>query len=369
MKARIYIKSLLFFFALLLCVPDLLHAQTYSEKREQSRSFKLKSGTVVQITNKYGNVNVMPWEKDSVRIEVSMAAQSKQAAKVVKILSSIDCEMISSATTISARTVFYDNSTTFWKDVVSYAGQVFNTSNNLQINYTVYMPASSDIKIDNKFGNVYMDNHSGNADLTISNGDLQARNFLGKLKLKLEFGSVNMQNLDDAQLNINYSDLTLRKVNSLSLNSRSSTIEMEDAATIELISTRDKLNVKRCGALSGETSFSRISINELESSCTLTAKYGAIKLNTVQRNFHSVHVKSEYADLYFGFMPEDSYTLDLIYDAKTNLNISSPINSQLKKETLDAKAGTIKASGVMGKPVNSSVSVTTKAGSLSVLNR
>jgi hypothetical protein len=298
-----------------------------------------------------------------------MAAQSKQAAKVVKVLSSIDCEMISSATSISARTVFYDNSTTFWKDVVSYAGQVFNTNNNLQINYTVYMPETNDIKIDDKFGNVYMDNHSGNADLTISNGDLQARNFSGKLKLKLEFGSASMQDLDDALLNINYSNLTVRKVNSLNLNSRSSTIEMEDAATVDITSTRDKLNVKRCGSFSGETSFSRIAINELESSCTLTAKYGALKLNNVKRNFRAIQVKSEYTDMYFGFNPEDSYSLDLTYDAKTNLNISSPINIQLKKEALDTKTGTIKATGTIGKTSTSRVSVIAKSGSLSVLNR
>jgi len=369
MIARIYIKHLLFITAVLLGLPVLLHAQTYSDKREQSKSFKIRSGTVVQITNKYGNVNVIPWEKDSVRIEVSMAAQSKQAAKVVKVLSSIDCEMISSAASISARTVFYDNGTTFWKDVVSYAGQVINTNNNLQINYTVYMPAANDIKIDNKFGNVYMDNHFGNADLTVSNGDLQARNFSGKLKLKLEFGSASIQDMDDAQLNINYSDVTLRKVNTLNLNSRSSTIDMEEATTIELISTRDKLNVKRCGSLSGETSFSRIAINELESSCTITAKYGGLKLNTIKRNFRAIQVKSEYTDLYFGFNAEDSYSLDLIYDAKTNLNISSPVNTQLKKETLDTKAGTIQATGTIGKTGTSGVSVIAKSGSLTVVNR
>jgi hypothetical protein len=127
--------------------------------------------------------------------------------------------------------------------------------------------------------------------------------------------------------------------------------------------------VKRCGSLSGESSFSRIGISELESSCTLTAKYGALKLSNVKRNFSSIHVKSEYADLYFGFNTEDSYSLDLIYDAKTNLNFSSPINIQLKKETLDAKAGTIKATGTIGTPGDSGVSITQKAGSLSVLNK
>ena len=358
-----------YYILLILIVPALLNAQVYSEKREQSKSFKLKSGMTVQITNKYGNVNIMPWEKDSVRFEISMSAQSKQAAKVVKILSSIDCEMISAANTISARTVFYDNSATFWKDVVSYAGQVINTSNNLQIDYTVYMPVSYDIKIENKFGNVYMDSHSGNADLSVSNGDLQARNFNGKLKLKLDFGSASMQDVDDAQLVINYSDLTLRKVNTLNLNSRSSTIDMEEAASIDIISTRDKLLVKSCSTINGESAFSRIIINELESSSTMTTKYGELKLNSIKRNSRTIQIKSEYTDLFLGLNASDSYSMDLIYDAKTNLNISAAINNQLKKETLNAKTGTIQASGNIGKTSSLHVSVINKSGSLTILNR
>jgi len=367
-KSNISIR-ILFLLVLAISIPVLLSAQVYSEKREQGKSFKLKSGTSIQITNKYGNVNVLPWEKDSVRIDVSIVAQSKQASKVVKILSTIDCEMMATANSISARTVFYDNSATFWKDVVSYAGQVINTSNNLQINYTVYMPVTNDIKIENKFGNVYMDSHSGNVDIIVSNGDLQARNFNGRVKLKIEFGSANFQDAGEAQLTINYSDLTARKINKLNLNSRSSTIDIEETGSIELVSSRDKLVVKSCNSLSGDASFSRIRINELEAMCTMNSKYGELRLNNVTRDFRNINITSEYTDIYLGLNPSDSYSLDLVYDAKTNLNISAPISNQLKKETLNAKSGTIQANGNIGKTGTSHVSVAAKSGSLSVLNK
>jgi len=358
-----------FLLAAATCLPVVLYGQTYSEKREQGKSFKLKSGMTVQITNKYGNVNVLPWEKDSVRIEVSMSAQSKQAAKVVKILSSIDCEMISTASLISARTVFYDNSTTFWKDVVSYAGQVINTSNNLQVNYTVYLPVTTHLKIEDKFGNIYMDSHRANVDIILSNGDLQARNFSGKLKLKLDFGSASMQDADNAEITINYSDLTLQKVDVLNLSSRSSTIEIEEATAIDLTSSRDKLVVKSCTSLSGDAAFTRIRINELGSACTVNTKYGELKLNSISRNFRSIYLKGEYTDMFLGFNPSSSYSLDMTYDAKTNLNICSPVNNQLKKETLDAKQGIIRAEGEIGRQGVASVSVSAKAGSLSLLNK
>jgi hypothetical protein len=48
---------------------------------------------------------------------------------------------------------------------------------------------------------------------------------------------------------------------------------------------------------------------------------------------------------------------------------SQEINNQLKKETLNAKTGSIQATGDIGKSGVSHISVTAKAGSLSLLNK
>lgn len=369
MKIQRSFNIILFFTALLVAAPNGSQAQTFSEKRVESRSFKLKQGTMVQVYNKYGNVNIMPWEKDSVRFVVSVSVQSKQATKITKILSSIDCEMISTASFISARTVFHDNSTTFWKDVVSYAGKVINSGSNLQIDYTVYMPVNHPLKVENKFGNIYMGNHKANVDISLSNGDLQARDFVGNLKLDLEFGSASLQDIEKAQLDINYSDLSLQNIKLLTLTSRSSTFDVDKALTLELNSTRDKINIRTCEALSGDASFSRIKINSLETNCTISTKYGELKLNSISRNFRSIYIKSEFTDLLLGLNPQSAYSADLLYDAKTTLNIPGQINGQLKKETLNPKYGTIKANGEIGKAGTSQLTVSMKSGSLTLLNK
>lgn len=369
MKTHTYYLTRLFSLLLFVGMAGATKAQTYSEQREEGKSFKLKPGAVVQISNKYGNVNVLPWEKDSVRIEVIMSAQSKQAAKVVKILSSIDVEMLATATSVSARTVFYDNSATFWKDVVSYAGQVINTSSNLQISYTVYMPVTNEISIDNKFGNIYMDSHRAKANISVSNGDLQARNFSSGLKLKIEFGSASIQDAENMQLTSNYSDVSIRNVKSITLNSKSSTIEIEQCEALDITSSRDKLLIKSCNTLSGDASFSKIRITELEAVTSMTTKYGELKLNSVSRNFRTIQIKSEFTDIFLGVNPASGYSIDLQYDSKTSLNISSQINNQLKKETINPKLGTIQATGEIGKSGTAHISVTARAGALSMLNK
>jgi len=369
MKIKMKIFRNISLLLLVACMPLLLTSQTYSEKREESKTYRLKPGTLVQVSNKYGNVNIMNWEKDSVRFEVSISVQSKQPSKLNKILTSIDCEMVSTASVISARTVFHDNSATFWKDVVSYAGKVVNTSNNLQIHYTVYMPSDNPLKIENKFGNIYLDTRDANTDITLSNGDLQARDFNANLKLNLEFGSASLQQAGDAQININYSDLYLQKVGKLNLISRSSTLDIDEAASIDIESVRDKLTLKSCTSFSGDASFSRIRVNELITVCSLSAKYGELKFNSIAKNFVTVYIKSEYTDVLLGISPQASCSVDLIYDTKTILNIAPGINNVLKKETINPKYGTIKANGETGKSPSAQITVTAKAGSLSVLNK
>jgi hypothetical protein len=127
--------------------------------------------------------------------------------------------------------------------------------------------------------------------------------------------------------------------------------------------------INSCASVSGEASFSRIRITDLASSCSLNTKYGELRLNGISRNFRTVYVKSEYTDIYLGINSASSYSLDLTYDAKTSLNIVSPVNNQLKKETLDAKQGIVQATGTVGKTANSAVTVSAKAGSLSLINK
>lgn len=351
------------------CFSPVAQAQMFSETKRENKSFRLKPGTQVQVFNKYGNVNVLVWEKDSVRFEVSITAQSKQQARVNKILSSIDCEMVSAAGFISARTVFNDNSATFWKDVVSYAGKVINAGNNLQINYTVYLPAASPVKIENKFGNIYLGSHKQNADINLSNGDLQARDFAGTFKLKLEFGSATIQEAVHGQFEINYSDVSVQQVTNLSLNSRSSNLDIDKVTNLEINSVRDKINIRNCSSLDGDASFSRIRINTLESGCTMNTRYGDLKLNGISKNFRHIYVRSEYTDLVCSFSNQAAYSIDLSYDPKTTLNMPGSIDNQFKREVVNATTGAVKARAEIGHAGSSQVTLLMKAGSLTLLNK
>ncbi|MBK6962631.1 MAG: hypothetical protein IPH20_01510 [Bacteroidales bacterium] len=159
------------------CMPAmLLAAQTYSEKREESKTYRVKPGTLVQVSNKYGNANIMNWEKDSVRFEVSISVQSKQPSKLNKNSHFHRLRDGFNGQCYQCRTVFTTTAPLSGRCGIV-CRKMVNTSNNLQIHYTVYMPEANPVKIENKFGIIYLDSRKGKQDIILSNGDLQARDF------------------------------------------------------------------------------------------------------------------------------------------------------------------------------------------------
>ncbi|HRZ77672.1 MAG TPA: hypothetical protein P5248_09915 [Bacteroidales bacterium] len=57
---------------ILLLAPALIVQGQSQRSRRVVKSFKAFENTSVQVVNKYGNVHLVPWEKDSVRLEVQL---------------------------------------------------------------------------------------------------------------------------------------------------------------------------------------------------------------------------------------------------------------------------------------------------------
>jgi len=362
-------RRFIFLLAVIILMVTEAHAQMFTRQKHITRSFVVVPNSNVQVVNKYGNIQVIPWEKDSVRIIADVTVKAKQSVKADKILSSVDFNFFALGNFIDARTIFSDNQNTFWKDMVSVAGQMINAGNNLEIDYKLYLPAKADLILDNKFGNIYIESNLGNVDIKLSHGDMQARDFSGFTKLNLDFGSATMQDINSAEFVINYSNLSLRKADRINLNSRSSTIIFDDVNLIDLGSRRDEISVKNLSSINGDSYFSNIKINQFNSTATLILKYGGIKISNIAQNFSTIHLDTEYADLLLNFNQGASYNTDLAYDAKTKLSLSPAMNNQLKKEILNAKLGTVHSSGNIGQGNPSTVFISAKSGSLTIFNK
>jgi len=309
-------------------------AQVIEQSKSIKKSFKAFPESNVQMTNKYGNMHIVPTETDSVRFEIEIKVADKLLEKVNKVINSIDVQFNNSPYYIIAKTVIGDYNNGVWSNITDIANTVFNGNTKVEINWVVYVPEKNEIKIENKYGSVYTTNHSGKFNLDLSNGDFQANNLTGDTKLKLAFGSAHLGKLNNATLDLTYMDFELSKANKLDLTSKSSEIKLPFVNEMYINSRRDKFVIDTLNSVKGETNFSTIKFRKVNKDIMLNVvKYGNLTFDELAVDLKYLNITSSYADIYITIEKEFSANFDLTYNRKTVLVLPDSINSFPKNIT------------------------------------
>jgi hypothetical protein len=286
-------------------VPEYMH--------QVVKSYPINNSVTVDITNKYGKVQVITWDVDSVKFMIDIRIRAKDEQKLQKLKQNIDFEFTHGQYFIIARTKLGEGSTDVFKDILDIAGAYLSTSNSVTINYRIMIPDNTPLIIENKFGDVYIDDLNGNLNLTLSYGDLKVNRLNGKSQIKLGSGDGEITYLKDGQLNISYADIHIREAGKLNGETRSSNITIDKALSLKLNTRRDKLYLNDLESLSGESYFSVINVGTLHNDLNIFCRYGDLNVDNINKSFTRLNIISEYTDLTLGFERPLSFGFDLTH--------------------------------------------------------
>jgi len=278
--------------------------------------------------------------------EIDLTVTSNKQARADKIFDYIDFSFKSTAYYVIAQTVFKGQST-FWTEMTDVASTIFSTGTTTRIDYTLYYPAKNDLKIDNKFGNIYTTEHTGKVDITLSNGDMKAHAFRGPARIKLDFGNATVNQITSANISLGYAELNLEKGGDLNLETRSSKLYINSIDKIQVDSRRDRYSIRVTGEISGDLFFSYITLDKVRSRINLKSNYGDIKVLGISGQFQRMDFVSQYSDITLYIDNEHLFDLDLRRDDKTqvieSLRIISkeeePVEGAPKNFRVSIKAG------------------------------
>ena len=327
------------------------YAQTYAESKKIIRTFPVNPDTRLDISNKYGKIQVIQWKKDSVRLEVELSVKSSSQSKLDKTMDNIEIEFTGTNYYVIANTRFGSTNNTFFNDLMDLSGAIIPSKNQVEINYTVMAPSNMTINLSNKFGNIYMDDMSGNVTVSLSNGDIKTNRLEGEANISVNFGNGTMNYLNNAKLNLSYADFEIRNAGQLTLTSKSSKIRIEKVDVLKIESGRDKYSVSEVNNLLGESNFSDLQIYKLNEEANFTSRYGDFTVDSIFRNFSFINLHSEYADLDLTFNQESSYYMDISHHPEVDLRIPENFTN-LEKVTESSTE--ISVTGRIGNPVSSS---------------
>ena len=333
-----------------------LMGQPFEKSRIITKSFSLNPETEIQVANKYGNIELIPWEKDSVRFEISLKVISNKESKLNTTFDYIDFDFKNSKHYVIAKTTFAGKGS-FWSDVKDLANTVFSGSTKTQIDYVIYLPKSSIVRLENKYGNIYTSEHDGPVDIYLSNGDLKSHSFNGKTFLNLQFANAVINYIENGDLYLGYySELQLDEADNLKIESRSSRLTIDKSNTLEINSSRDKYFLETVNKISAVNSFSYLEIENLNSQIDVNANYGDVIIKNIASTVEQIKVNGESTDISIYKNEDQAIKLEIIYNERATLYFSEELNDkQSIKEDEEKKL--VKTIGRLGNPDSTAINI------------
>ena len=217
----------------------------------------------------------------------------------------------------------------------------------VQVDYTVWLPGTNALKIENKFGDVYVDDYLGQIEINLSNGNLKAHDFEGETNLIMNFADADINALKTAQIECNFSEMYIKSSEELEIKSKSSEFEFNKANTLNIESRRDKFRLREVEVLKARSSFTGYRIETLIDHLNLRTEYGSLELGKADPDFSNITLESKSTDIDLYLNEDSNFAFELTF---TNLDYDLCQEMLIEEEeVLDEKGNKKRLSGTFGK--------------------
>ena len=338
-------------------------SQSSSETRNFIKTMAVGKETSLDISNKYGTIQITQWRKDSAMIRAEIRATASNKDKLNKMFDGVNINMTETRDQIKAETSFTQNIGMLFENFKGMTSKIISYDSKVEINYFITIPEYLNLKIENKYGDVYMEDVTGDFSISVSNGSFKANSIGRNATLNLTFCDASINSIASGKIDASFSEIKSKMVGDISINSISSTYEITKAESLTIESRRDKFYIDNIGSIKGTSYFTDFNLKNLTEEASLSTRYGNLNIDPVKNGFASVNLNTGYSDISLGFEPGASYNLDI-----RHLNaflVISDKSAKTEKKVLNEDKKEYITSGTVGNnPGNSKVSIDATHGDI-----
>lgn len=306
-----------------------LNAQV-SETKEIIKGFSVEKSTIVDINNKYGDVTIETWDKDSILVFIDYTITEKNYDKLKSRAEQIHFELLRSGHYIVINTIISSSRNMLLSELIKLKETIGMAEAQVQINIKVFLPDNLDLRIKNKFGNVYIDNYKGDITLEMSNGKLKANNLSGYVNMQVSFGDVRINSIDSGSLEVYYSDMNLVSARKLRITSKTSNITITEVTQMLVNSSRDDYRIRMITDFETESNWTDFLITEFKRKSDINMKYGDLTIERINPGIEKIIIDARSTKINLFFDKESDVNFDII----TNRNMDLPLDAIIDSSEL-----------------------------------
>ena len=313
-----------FLYSILLClVPLLTWAEdpvglgAVEKKKTIIKLFDVSSNDNLVVDNQFGQVSVGLWDKNEIRVQITIIANSDSDERVQKFLDAVSIEEKRTGNQILVRTNFSQNSISNWSLGKWKDG---GERNFVKINYEVMMPKQNALTVRNKFGNTSIP--AFQAPLTVYSryGNFSADDLTSHQNdIDVAYGKADIGNFGQGKVDMAYGDLELSRANVLVLTNKFG-----------------KMNIGNVGKLDADINYSGAKIGTLRESGKIKIEFSSgFRIDQLLKSADNLNIQASYSSV---GLPMDSGN-DCDFDVTVsygNFNYSSGSTMHFTSQPNDA---------------------------------
>jgi len=277
-----------------------LQAQTAT--RQISKNYKVGNDFTLGVDNTYGEINIINWDRNEVDVTVTIETEAGSQSKADALLKDIEIDISESKSSVYFETEI--------------GSDARGRNKKVQVTYEVKAPVSINVSLEQKYGNIYIQEIAGVAVLEVKYGGLTAGalSHIGSDKwntLELAYGSADIDYVTTLTSEVRYSEFTVGEAAGLEVESAYSKLFLGELGELVLESKYDKVNVKQIsGSLSVESAYTQVSVDRIMNGFTEISAdmaYGNFKAGLDSNPAFAIDAEVNYGSIR---IPDGEYSME-----------------------------------------------------------
>ncbi|MBX2928561.1 MAG: hypothetical protein KF852_12045 [Saprospiraceae bacterium] len=269
------------------------------------KEYDIIADGTVNLSNKYGKVEVKTWDKNRVKIEVTILVNANSESQAQEVFDRISINFTNSTALVKAETVIEPAKRSWWN--------WGSSTSDYKINYLVYMPATNNLELSNRYGDAYVAELKNRADITVKYGNFKSDGIGDRANIDLAYGNGTIAKTGYIQGMVSYGSLTCTEVKDADITSKYSKISLERGQVIRSASKYDEyrlgniqefrntggydnFDIRSADKVFVSTKYSNVTIGRLTNTLDLSMSYGSGVISKVVKDFGGITLNGKYTD-------------------------------------------------------------------------
>ncbi len=209
MKRTLLLNTFCLVIISMLSLKGFANGEPLAEKSKTfSKSYPVNSNDLVSLDNQFGEMKILIWDRNEVKVDINMVAKANTDEQAQKILDNISILESKTSTGVSVATKM-KNQKNNWNNN---SDKKEYKETGMKIDYVVYMPAGNPLNATNQFGPMIIPDLKGDVTLVSKFGSLTAGKLSQVKKIDVEFGEAKIESVNGGKLTVKFGKGDIRQI-------------------------------------------------------------------------------------------------------------------------------------------------------------